>query len=129
MNADQNIKALVQEWAQAEESENTARLEEMLADNFFGIGPKGFVLFKEQWLQRFTGGLKYESVTVDDVQVKEYGKTAVLVAHQSQKATFNGNRSDGDFRMSQTWVEQGDSWKLASVQYGALNPNMPGKRP
>ncbi len=123
----QYITGLVQQWAKTEETGDTSKLDELLTNDFIGIGPKGFVLTRQQWLQRFSGGLKYESITVNDVQATCYDKAAIAVARQSQKATFNDNRADAELRMMQTWVEDSGTWKLAALQYSTIDMNIPGR--
>jgi hypothetical protein len=47
-----SILDIVKDWAKAEESANVENLSRLLADNFLGIGPKGFVSNKQQWIER-----------------------------------------------------------------------------
>src|ERR1044072_2630487 len=100
----EHITALVDDWVNAEASADVSRLKELLANDFLGVGPRGFVLTREQWLQRFNSGFKYESIEVKEVQVKHYEHAAMVVAKYFQNATFQANRSDGEFRLSQTWI-------------------------
>jgi hypothetical protein len=102
----------------------------LLTDEFLGVGPKGFVLNKQQWLGRFPGGLKYETIELAETQVKSYGTAAVVVTKQSQKGTFSGQRADGIFRMTQTWIqnEKSNQPQLASIQFSTIDANIPPAR-
>jgi len=49
-------------------------MERTLTDDFIAVGPRGFMLTKEQWLQRFaSGSLKYEYLEWDESSVLTYG--------------------------------------------------------
>jgi len=59
---DQTLKVqkLGQAWATAELRGDGTSLREVLAEDFVGVGPRGFMLTKEQWLSRHeTGSLGY----------------------------------------------------------------------
>lgn len=95
------LKELGQEWAIAELRGDAATLDDMLADDFVGIGARGFMLTKEQWLARYTSGdLRQHSFTWDDVQVRVYGDAAVATGRQTQQGTFQGNDIAGQFRVT-----------------------------
>ncbi|QYJ15584.1 hypothetical protein Rxycam_01408 [Rubrobacter xylanophilus DSM 9941] len=71
------------EWAAAELGGDTTSLQEIVADDFVAVGPRGFVLTKEQWINRHeAGNLKYGSFELDEAQVRGYGDAAILVCRQ-----------------------------------------------
>jgi len=123
------LQDLVRDWARAEESANTEQLQKLLADDFSGIGPKGFVLDKSQWVHRFSGGFQYEKLDVSDMDLKVHDHTAIVVARQDQKASYQGHPSNGAFRMSQTWLERDGQWRLANLQLSTIDANIPNQRP
>jgi hypothetical protein len=47
-----DVLDLVQRWAAAEQENDAGRLEGLLADDFVGVGPLGFVLSREHPRQR-----------------------------------------------------------------------------
>lgn len=50
------------DWA-AEPGGDTASLKRILADDFVGVGPRGFALAREQWIARHeAGSLKHRSL-------------------------------------------------------------------
>ncbi len=118
---DDQLKALGQEWATAELHGDTAALDDMLADDFVGIGPRGFMLTKEQWLARYTsGGLRQDSFTWDEARVRVYGDAAVATGRQAQQGVFQGHDIAGQFRVTQVFVRQGGRWLLAALHLSPI---------
>jgi len=106
---------LIERWSDAERREDTTALAGLAADDFVGVGPLGFVLTREQWLGRFQGGLHHTSFEVTDPQVRDYGTAAVVVAVQTQEATWQGRDASGRFRITLVAVRPADRWLLVGV--------------
>src|SRR5262249_11399551 len=68
MTASDDVLDLVQRWAAAEQQNDARLLEGLLAEDFAGVGPLGFVLGGEQWLARSANGLVNRSFTIEDPQ-------------------------------------------------------------
>jgi ketosteroid isomerase-like protein len=110
----QNPIELIEKWARAELDGDAEALRELLADDFVGVGPVGFTLTKERWLQRFqSGGLKYTSYTVEDLQPRVYGDAAVVVGVMKQEGTLEGRPVPGTFRATYILVRQDGAWRAA----------------
>ena len=121
----QQLEMLCEEWAAAELRGDTAYLERTLADDFVGVGPRGFTLSKEQWLERHESGkLGYESFRLDEVQVRPYGDAAVTVCRQSADGVYEDENSRFDikeqFRVTLVFVRQRGSWLLAGLQLSPI---------
>ena len=83
------VQGLAEEWAAAEPRGDTAYMEDTLADDFVGIGPRGFMLTKEQWPAHYASGdLRHESFTLDEVAVRVYGEAAAASGRQTQRGTY-----------------------------------------
>jgi ketosteroid isomerase-like protein len=121
----QQLEMLCEEWAAAELRGDTAYLERTLADDFVGVGPRGFTLSKEQWLERHESGkLRYESFRLDEVQVRPYGDAAVTVCRQSAEGVYEDENGRFDikeqFRVTLVFVRQRGSWLLAGLQLSPI---------
>lgn len=127
-DTEQQVKHLAAEWAAAEQRGDTAALDRILTDDFVGIGPRGFTLTKQEWLQRHqAGALVYDALSLDDIQVRVYGgDTAIMVARETQAARYQGQPMPGEFRTTLVWVRQDGDWRLAGTQ---LSPIMPPPAP
>lgn len=124
------ILDLGRRWADAELRGDAATLDTILTDDFVGIGPFGYVLTRQQWLDRYrTGDLRNEEFTWQDVDVREYGDAAIAVGIQAQRAIARGNEVAGRFRVTHVAVRRDDRWQLAEVQLSGPIPATPPGRP
>lgn len=121
----EELNKLAGEWATAELGGDTASLKEILADDFVAVGPRGFVLTKEQWIFRHeAGNLKYRSFGLDEAEVRAYEDAAILVCRQTAAGVYedeNGRYDiDESFRATLVFVEQNGSWRLAGLQLSPI---------
>jgi ketosteroid isomerase-like protein len=127
MTASADILDLVRRWAAAEQHNDGGRLEGLLADDFVGVGPAGFVLDRQRWLQRFENGLVNSAFAVEEPQVREYGTAAVVIAVLAQQTTFAGRDNSGRFRVTLVATRSGDGWRLANAHIGPLQGPPPSE--
>jgi ketosteroid isomerase-like protein len=93
------IRDLERRWAEAETRGDIAALDELSTDDFRLIGPAGFVLDKQQWLDRYRhGDMVTTSLRFEDAQTRLYGNTAVTIGRQVQEAAYQGHPANGQFR-------------------------------
>jgi ketosteroid isomerase-like protein len=128
MTATSEILDLVQRWAAAEQGNDPGLLDDVLADDFHGVGPAGFVLDRPQWLARFGNGLQNRAFAVEDAQARDYGAAAVVVGVLAQETSFQGADNSGRFRVTVVAVRPADRWLLANVHIGPLQPAGPPSR-
>ena len=115
------VQDLVQRWAAAERAGDAAALDTLLDPQFVGIGPRGFVLTREQWLERYrTGSLQNQAFAWEDVQVRDYSDAAVAVGVQAQQTTYQGHDSSGRFRGTLVTVRKDGRWLIAGVHLSPL---------
>jgi ketosteroid isomerase-like protein len=119
--AEQEVARLADVWATAELRADTAFLEQTLADDFIGVGPLGFMLNKQEWLARHqSGDLKYDALDLDEVTVRVYGETAVVIGRQVQSAAYRGNPIRAELRTTLVLVHQQGQWRLASLHLSPI---------
>ena len=126
---EQQVLDLVQRWADVELRGDADGYGDLLAPDFVGIGPVGFVLTGAQWADRHRGDLNNEEFKVQDPHVRSYGgDTAIVEAVLRQKTTAMGRDTSGSFRLVVVAVKQEGRWVLANIQLsGPLIP--PGTTP
>ena len=121
----QTVMNLGEDWAAAELRGDTSFLGEVLAEDFVGIGPRGFTLTRDQWISRHdTGSLRYESFGLDEVQVRLFGDAAITVCRQSARGVYEDDNGRFDledqFRATLVFVKQNGKWRLANLQLSPI---------
>lgn len=121
----QLMEKLAQDWAAAELRGDTAFLGRVLAEDFVGVGPRGFTLTKRDWLERHESGkLKYKSFGLDEIEVRLYGDAAVMVCRQIAEGVYEDENGRYDiheqFRATLIFVKQEGRWLLAGLQLSPI---------
>lgn len=120
-HAEQEIMRLAEGWTSAEAGGDVAFLEKTLADDFIGIGPLGFMLTKQEWLARHqSGDLQYETLNLDEINVRVYNEAAILTARQVQQVAYRGTSIKAQLRTTLVFVQQQEQWQLASFQLSTI---------
>ena len=128
--SEQDVLAVLDEFAAAELKADTGALEGLLAADFLGVGPLGFVLTKDQWLDRYlSGALVPAAFELRDVGVREYGDTAVALAVQKQEGSYHGHPANGEFRAVLVLTRQEGGWVIVSCQLSGPLGRPPGRPP
>lgn len=111
----------VGDWASAELRGDTSVLGSILDDDFIGVGPRGFTLTKEEWLDRHaTRKLRYDDFRFDEVQVRGYGETALITGRQSAEGKYEDYDLQGQFRATLILVRQRERWLLAGIHLSPI---------
>ncbi len=121
--AAERVERLAEEWIAAERRGDVGFLGRVLTDDFVGVGPLGFLLTKEQWLQRIeSGALRYEALNWGEAATRVYGDAAIVVGRQTSRATYQGHDTGGELRATLIFVRSGEEWRLAGVQFSPIGP-------
>ena len=113
---EQTLMKIQHEWAQARvkgDSSYTRRLE---TDDCTIVWPDGSIVNKQADLQTMND-IKFSEFKIQDLQVRLYGDTGIVVGEGSIKAQ-KGKQDliDGKFVWTDTFVKQGGQWKVAASQ-------------
>jgi uncharacterized protein DUF4440 len=115
-------------WARAELDGDSDALAKLLHREFLAVGPFGFLLDREQWLQRFSEGLNYTAFEfAPDTEVRVIGDSMFLVGTQTQQGSHQGRPIDGAFRV--TLVFTGPDCLLTAAHLSLRTPPGPPREP
>ena len=128
-----DVRAALSRWAEAEQAGDPASIGPLLTDDFVGIGPLGFALPKPAWVGRHASGdLHYDRFTVDDVEVRDHGDTALVTATHNARGSFSGTPLPEALRASLALVRSPgdgeDGWRLAGLHLSFI-AGTPGAPP
>ena len=105
---EQALIRIQQDWAEARvkgDSSYTRRLE---VDDCTIVWPDGRVVNKKEDLQTMTGDIVFGEFKIDDLQVRVYGETGIVVGQGKISAQQGGqNLLSGKFVWTDTFVKQG----------------------
>jgi ketosteroid isomerase-like protein len=116
---------LGEDWAAAELRGDTVTLGRILADDFVAVGPRGFMLSKEQWLFRHdSGNLTYEAFEWDEVTVRVHGDATVMIGRQTASAVYEDgevrHEIQDQFRTTLIFVEEQGRWLLLGLHLSPI---------
>jgi ketosteroid isomerase-like protein len=119
--ADQ-IRDLGARWVDAELAGDAHTLDALTIDDFRLVGPFGFVLDKQQWLDRYrSGDFTTRALNWHDVEVRQYGDCVVTIGTQTQQAAYKDTPSDEEFRITHFFVRDRDRWLIAGIHLSPTN--------
>ena len=92
-------------------------LSKLYADDYMLVRPDGTVLSKKDVLRDLqTGGLKFTSIEIANVNVRIYGDTALLTGDTQTVTSRNGKETPAHIRLVAVYVADGARLRLAHFQ-------------
>lgn len=111
------IKKIFEEWISAELTGNVKKLTRMLSNDFIGIGPRGNLITKDDWLKRFDNKmLHYEKFDYSEYQLRNYDGASIVTACTSQKGYYKGHSFQVVYRATLFFVNVQYDGSLVSIQ-------------
>lgn len=120
-SVEEQIKELERAFAKAlshASAENAAKaVDKYEADDIVTTDAAGRVTDKSQDKAMFgSNDVKYESLTMSDMNVRVYGDVAVVTGTSTGKLTFKGHPYSGTYRATDVWVKRNSNWQLVAQQ-------------
>jgi hypothetical protein len=120
VNLEQEVIALSQEKWRWMSERNVETLEVLFHENSVFVHMGGS-WSKERELEIIkSGGIHYKQADIHEVSVKIIGATAILLNRITLLAVVGGNEVTNPFMVTEVYVQQEASWKLASLSFTRL---------
>ena len=105
------------EWAEARVKGDSSYTRGIESDDCTIVWPDGSIVNKRQDLQTMIGDVVFTEFKIDDLQVRLYGNTGIVIGEGIIKA-HKGKQDllDGKFVWTDTFVKQGGQWKVVASQ-------------
>ncbi len=116
-NAEQEVIQVENRRFQAMMDADTDALESILADELTYTHTSAALDTKESFIQRLASGmLKYESVAPSNMQVRNYGDTAVVTGNAEVQVSNSSNRTSFSIRFTDVLVQRDGRWQVVAWQ-------------
>jgi hypothetical protein len=113
------IRQVQAEFDRAELYDDRETLRRLIADDFLSIGPRGFILNKDTWINRHNQ-FSYQALDTSEMDVRLHDGTAIVRNVQKNRATYDNHPVELTVRVSQVWVNQQGEWRLAAIQFSPM---------
>ena len=120
-NAEQAVLKLTQEWLDADEHQDRAALNRIIADDFLGTGPRGTTLSKTDVIPREGTGAEGHGLFISgqDMKARVFGDTAIVTGRGVPK----GQQSERpELRFTLVFVKRAERWQMVAGHLSGIPP-------
>ena len=114
---EQALIKIQHDWAEARMKGDTSYTRRLEAENCTVVWPDGSIVNKREDLKSMTRDIVFTEFKIDDLQVRFYGDTGIVVgqgkiaAHEREQDLLGGK-----FVWTDTFVKQHSEWKVVASQ-------------
>ncbi len=114
---EQSLIKIQHEWAEARMKGDTSYTRRLEAENCTVVWPDGSIVNKREDLKSMTGEIMFTEFKINDLQVRLYGETGIVVGQETIRAhEGKQNLLGGKFVWTDTFVKQHGEWKVVASQ-------------
>jgi ketosteroid isomerase-like protein len=112
-NAEQAVLQMTQAWLDADERQDRAALDKIIADDFLGTTPGGRTVNKQDVIPEEGKPGRSLSINTQDLKVRIFGDTAVVDGRGVPKTQEGGVRPE--LRFTVVFVKRADRWQMVEA--------------
>jgi ketosteroid isomerase-like protein len=117
------LKTLDAKLTEAVKEADVKTLDKYLADDYLVVDPLGRVHDKKQYLAHVSkDNARFEHLKETDVQVRNFGNTAVVTGLLNLKGTVKGKDVGGEYRWTRVYNKKGSAWQCVAEQHTYVHP-------
>ncbi|MBV9959217.1 MAG: nuclear transport factor 2 family protein [Acidobacteria bacterium] len=117
------VLAVLNDWVDALTKNDLGRLERIVGDDYLITTSENTILNKEQDLSPIkTGDVKFQTVSTQDVNIRVFGKTAIVTGIGLFKGTYKARPFDIRERFTDVYVKRGRRWQPVASHATRLQP-------
>jgi len=114
---EQALIKIQHDWAEARMKGDRDYTRQLEAENCTVVWPDGSIVNKKADLQSMTGDIAFTEFKIDDLRVRLYGDTGIVVGQGTIKAhEGKQNLFGGKFVWTDTFIKQHGAWKVVASQ-------------
>ncbi len=107
------IKQLESEWADIWVKRDLGAFERLAASDWVLIDPVGGTLTKAQAVAALKDGtISFQSMVLDEVQVRVFGNAAVVQVLETEKSSYKGEDTSGQYRLTDFYAKRDGRWQV-----------------
>ena len=111
---EEQLKKIEQDWANAYVKRDTAFVEKITSGDFEFIGPDGNMVGKAEYVKSMNGDTVFTGFKVDELKIRVYGDTAVVLGLATISARTKGEDESGRYSFTDVFVKEQGEWKAVS---------------
>ena len=109
------LKQIENDWSAAQKARDTKKLEEILADQWVGIGPDAKTSDKAKAIEDVKApGNSLDSYEMGPMDVRVFGNTAIVIGSDTEKSKDSGKDTSGKYVWTDVFIKQNGKWKAIS---------------
>ena len=113
---EQVITKMENDWAAALVKADMAFISNIEAPEYMFSAPDGSLSNKTQSDAMISSGaVKIASFKIDDLQVRIFGDTAVVHGLETEKSSYEGKDTSGQYRFTDVFVKRNGTWKAVTT--------------